>query len=89
MAANPNKDNKQFAKLACQFVFHSLCRAPVEWNGERDVLMLREMVVSDVFSFKEGSVSRGGARDSTAEKLIMKIQRSERRSRPVVLPLKI
>ena len=89
MAANPNKDNKQFAKLACQFVFHSLCRAPVQWNGERDVLTLREMVVSDVFSFKKGSVSRGYAGDSTAEKLIMKIQRSERRSRSVVLSLKI
>ena len=41
----------------------------MEWTDEHDVLMLREMVVSDVFSFKKGSVSRGDAWDSIAEKL--------------------
>ena len=41
----------------------------MERTDEHDVLMLREMVVSDVFSFKKGSVSRGDAWDSIAEKL--------------------
>ena len=40
----------------------------MEWT-DHDVLMLREMVVSDVFSFQKGSVSRGDAWDSIAEKL--------------------
>ena len=39
------------------------------WTDQHDVLMLREMIVSDVFSFKKGSVSRGSAWDSIAEKL--------------------
>ena len=41
----------------------------MQWTDEHDVLMLREMVVSDVFSFKKGSVSREDAWDSIAEKL--------------------
>ena len=41
----------------------------MEWTDEHDVLMLREMIVSDVFSFKKGSVGRGDAWDSIAEKL--------------------
>ena len=41
----------------------------MEWTDEHDVLMLREMIVSDVFSFKKGSVSRGDAWDSVDEKL--------------------
>ena len=41
----------------------------MEWTHEHNVLMLREMVVSDVFFFKKGSVSRGDAWDSVAEKL--------------------
>ena len=41
----------------------------MEWTDEHDVLMLREIIVSDVFSFKKGSVSQGDARDSIAEKL--------------------
>lgn len=41
----------------------------MEWTDEHDVLMLREMVVSDIFSFKKGSVSRGDAWESVAEKL--------------------
>ena len=51
------------------FVFYTLCRAPMEWTDEHDVLMLREMIVSDVFSFKKESVGRGDAWDSIAEKL--------------------
>ena len=46
-----------------------LCRAPVEWTDEHDLLLLKEMVLSDVFSFKKGSVSRGDACYSIAEKL--------------------
>lgn len=41
----------------------------MEWTEEHDVLMLREMLSSGVFSFKKGSVSRGEAWDSIAEKL--------------------
>ena len=44
-------------------------RAPTEWTDEQDVSMLREMIVSDVFSFKKGSVGRGDGWDSIAEKL--------------------
>ena len=55
--------------LFANLCFELLCRAPMEWTDEHDVLMLREMIVSDVFSFKKGSVSRGDAWDSIAEKL--------------------
>ena len=41
----------------------------MEWTEQHDVLMLREMMVSDIFLFKKGSVSRGVAWDSIAEKL--------------------
>ena len=41
----------------------------MEWTDQHGVLMLREMIVSDAFSFKKGSVSRGNAWDSIAEKL--------------------
>ena len=41
----------------------------MEWTDEHDVLMLREMIVSDVFSFKKGSVGRGDVWGSIAEKL--------------------
>ena len=41
----------------------------MEWTDEHDVLMLREMIVSDLFSFKKGSVGRGDAWDFIAEKL--------------------
>ena len=41
----------------------------MEWTDEHNVLMLREMVVSDVFFFKKGSVSREDAWESVAEKL--------------------
>lgn len=40
----------------------------MEWT-EHDVSMLREMVVSDVFAFKKGSVIRREAWNSIAEKL--------------------
>lgn len=41
----------------------------MEWTAEHNVLMLRETVVNDIFSFKKGSVSRGDAWESVAEKL--------------------
>ena len=41
----------------------------MEWTDEHDVLMLREMIVSDLFSFKKGNVGRGDAWDFIAEKL--------------------
>lgn len=36
----------------------------MEWTDEHDALMIREMVVSDIFSFEKGSVSRGDELDS-------------------------
>ena len=33
----------------------------MEWTDHQDLLMLREMIVSDVFTFKKGSVSRRNA----------------------------
>ena len=36
----------------------------MEWTDEHEVLMLREMIVSYVFSFKKGSVGRGDACDT-------------------------
>ena len=56
-------------RVVFYIVFYTLCRAPMERTDEHDVLMLRKMVVSDVFSLKKGSVSRGDAWDSIAEKL--------------------
>ena len=41
----------------------------MERTDGHDALMLRKMVVSDVFSLKKGSVSRGDEWDSIAEKL--------------------
>ena len=41
----------------------------MEWTDQHDILMLREMIVSDMFSFKKGSVSCGNAWDLIAEKL--------------------
>ena len=41
----------------------------MEWTDQHDVLILREMIFSDVFSFKKGSVSWGNAWDPIAEKL--------------------
>ena len=41
----------------------------MEWTDQHNVLILREMIVSDIFSFKLGSVSQGNAWDSIAEKL--------------------
>ena len=41
----------------------------MEWTDQHDVLMLREIIVRNVFSFKKGSVSRGNVWDSIAEKL--------------------
>ena len=41
----------------------------MEWTDQHDVLMLREMIVRDVFSFKKESVSRANAWESIAEKL--------------------
>lgn len=41
----------------------------MERNDEHDVLMLRKMVFSDVFSLKKGSVSRGDEWDYIAEML--------------------
>ena len=77
--------------LLIPFLFYTLCGAPLEWTGEHDVLMLREMVVNDVFSFMKGSVSRGDARDSIAGKLKHKNsgQRSEMRMRLVLSSSKI
>ena len=50
-------------------LFYTLCRAPMEWTNEHDVLMLREMVVSGVFFYKKGRVSWGDVGDSIAETL--------------------
>ena len=41
----------------------------MEWTDQHDVLLLREMIVSDVFSFTKGSVSRENVWDSIAKKL--------------------
>lgn len=63
----------------------------MEWTDEHDMLMLSEMIVSDVFSFKKGSVRQGDAWDSIAEKVNHANlgQRSERRRWLVVSLLKI
>ena len=42
------------------------------WTDKHNVLMLREIVVSVVFSFKKGSVIREDAWDSIAKKLNQK-----------------
>ena len=60
----------------------------MEWTDEHNVLMLREMIVSDVFSFKKGSVSRGDAWDSIAEKLKSVSMRKPGRTRQGVIMLK-
>lgn len=41
----------------------------MEWTDEHAMLMLSEMIVSDVFSFKKGSVGQGDAWDSITEKV--------------------
>lgn len=63
----------------------------MEWTDEHAMLMLSEMIVSDVFSFKKGSVGQGDAWDSITEKVNHENsgQRSERRRWLVVSLLKI
>ena len=41
----------------------------MEWTEDHDVLLLREILASDLFSFKKGSVARGERWESIAEKL--------------------
>ena len=41
----------------------------MKWTEEHDVLLLREIMVSDLFSFKKGSVSRGERWEGILEKL--------------------
>ena len=41
----------------------------MDWTEGHDVLLLREMLVRELFTFKKGSVSRGEAWDSILEKL--------------------
>ena len=41
----------------------------MEWTDEHDVLMMREMLASDLFSFRKGSPGRGIVWEAIAEKL--------------------
>ncbi|XP_020622648.1 transcription factor SPT20 homolog isoform X4 [Orbicella faveolata] len=41
----------------------------MEWAEDHDVILLREILASDLFSFKKGSVARGERWESIAEKL--------------------
>ena len=53
----------QIAELS-YFAFRTM-----EWTEDHDVLLLREILASDLFSFKKGSVARGERWESIAEKL--------------------
>ena len=53
----------QIAELS-YFVFRTM-----EWTEDHDVLLLREILASDLFSFKKGSVARGERWESIAETL--------------------
>ena len=41
----------------------------MEWTEDHHVLLLREILASDLFSFKKGSVATGERWESIAEKL--------------------
>lgn len=41
----------------------------MEWTEDHDVILLREILASDLFSFEKGSVARGETWESIAEKL--------------------
>ena len=41
----------------------------MKWTEDHDVIMLREIIVSDLFSFKKGSVARGERWEAITEKL--------------------
>lgn len=41
----------------------------MEWTEDHDVILLREILASDLFSFKKGSVARGERWESITEKL--------------------
>jgi hypothetical protein len=41
----------------------------MEWTSDHDVILLREMIASDLFSFKKGSVARGERWEAITEKL--------------------
>ena len=53
----------QIAELS-YFAFRTM-----EWTEDHDVLLLREILASDLFSFKKGSVARGERWESIAETL--------------------
>jgi len=41
----------------------------MEWTEDHDVILLLEILASDLFSFKKGSVARGERWESIVEKL--------------------
>ena len=53
----------QIAELS-YFTFRTM-----EWTEDHDVLLLRDILASDLFSFKKGSVARGERRELIAETL--------------------
>ena len=42
---------------------------PVEWTDDHDILLMKEMMISDLFLHKKGSPSRGLIWESIVEKL--------------------
>lgn len=41
----------------------------MEWSADHDVILLQEMITTDLFTFKKGSVARGERWEATIEKL--------------------
>ena len=41
----------------------------MEWTDDRDILLLREMIASELFQFKKGSPDRGKIWESIQERL--------------------
>ena len=42
---------------------------PIEWTENHDLLLMREMLISDLFLYKKGSTNRGLVWDSIVENL--------------------
>ena len=41
----------------------------MEWTDDKDVILLREMLVSDLFTYKNGTTKKGKVWDDISDKL--------------------
>ena len=58
-----------FNFLACSVKMATKKQLVMEWTDDHDILLLREMIASELFQFKKGSPDRGKIWESIQERL--------------------